>query len=233
MNYEATGNIEQLMLITKGDYIEIKPAQGFQQLLPREVSKTPVVQAGAAKGPVLLLGDSITVGYAPRVNKICQATPLAQTGAQTAKILENYKNKQGTFGTIVVLGGVNDIASGRTAETVIENLKAIKTLAESRGAHVIFLTITPWRGYTVPGSTPERPGSSWTEEKQARTDAVNAWIRTQRYIDTAVVLGTGQYLKQEFRHDTSNGKQIGDLLHPNNAGDQALADAVESSLGCS
>ena len=114
---------------------------------------------------------------------------------------------------VVVLAGVNDLASGRGPELVKTNLNEMYEAIREQGAVPVAVQLTPWRGH-VSGS-----------KYQAETMSVNGWIQT-----TAGV--------RDVRTDSLgdvNGTLIskynnGDGLHLSADGQRALADLVSKRI---
>jgi lysophospholipase L1-like esterase len=110
---------------------------------------------------------------------------------------------------VIVLAGVNDLASGRSVSTVTSGLTQIYDMAHSVGATVIAVTLTPWLGHSKGGKLSQE------------THEVNTWIRNQSSADIVVessTLGHAGYLIPSYN--------AGDGLHLNQTGQQALADTV-------
>jgi len=112
---------------------------------------------------------------------------------------------------LVVLGGVNDAASGRSAAHAIEGLKRVYAAAKAAGVRVVGVTITPWGAYRRTNA-----------RQQAVSAAVNRWVLNEAPVDAAVdtsVLGDadGRLLS---RYDS------GDHLHLNAAGQRALGRQI-------
>ena len=125
----------------------------------------------------------------------------------------------------IVLEGVNDIGGSRSpaaADSVAEGLIAayqrIIAAAHARGLKVYGATITPFGGAGY-----DRPGH---EEARAK---VNAWIRTSRAFDAVIDFDAAV-------RDPSDPRRLqpafdtGDHLHPNEAGYQAMAGAIDLGL---
>ncbi len=179
--------------------------------------------AGSA-GKTLLLGDSLTMGYSPYlVNKpICPNVIFsdAEVSRTTAQMLDNItKNsdiaENGKYNTVVVLGGVNDIAGGASANDVISNLQKIHEEADKKKVHVVYLTLLPCKD-----------SANWDATKQQKIDEVNTWLKGSGYdvIDA--------YEKTE-EGDTDKliaGYDAGDHLHLNSDGYKALAEYVGNEL---
>jgi lysophospholipase L1-like esterase len=105
-----------------------------------------------------------------------------------------------------------------TAEELIGGIKQIIERAHEHGIKVFGATILPFEGadyYSQPG-----------EEKR---EAVNEWIRTSHAFDGVVDL-------EAAVRDPSQPKrileayQIGDHLHPNDAGYKVMADAISLAI---
>jgi lysophospholipase L1-like esterase len=123
-----------------------------------------------------------------------------------------------------VLEGVNDIGGARrkptasTADDLIAAHRQIIERAHARGLDVYGATLTPFEGAFY-----------FTEEGEAKRSALNQWIRTTRAYDAvidfdAVVRDPAHPARFQARYDS------GDHLHPNDAGYQAMADAIDLKL---
>ena len=157
---------------------------------------------------VVLLGDSLTTSahyrshlanlLGPCSTVMAMGFPNKQTG---------YINKQvdqaiATDPTdVVVLAGVNDLASGKSAEQVIANLELIYTKLANEGIRVIGVHLTPWDMHNK------------GKNLQEATDRVNEWITyvapIHAVVNTFNVTGQGQ-----------------DGLHLTKLGQKQLAEAV-------
>lgn len=137
---------------------------------------------------------------------------------------------------VVILEGINDLGfpGARMGNRVLENpadlpgaedlIGAYKQLIERAHLHgikVIGSTLTPWEGTDLPGY--------YTPEKEKIRQAVNVWIRTSGAFDA--VIDFDAVLRDPNRPAHAQPHLISpDNLHPNNAGYQAMADAVSSAL---
>ncbi len=136
---------------------------------------------------------------------------------------------------LVVKCGANDIlqpylfslqgkAAQVSAEQVIEGLKQVVALAERRNIAVMLLPITNWKGYTRDIFNTGKVDLVWSEEAQAKTDAVNRFI--------------SQYAKEQgYTYDFSvltapddplmlNTQYSDDLIHYNALGECAFVNAI-------
>lgn len=123
---------------------------------------------------------------------------------------------------VMFLEGINDIGHGGTeavtAEQLIAAHKQIIDMAHAHGIKVIGCTLTPYEG-----------AGYYREEGEAIREALNNWIRTSGAYDAVVDF-------EAAVRDSADPKRIraefdpGDHLHPNNAGYEAMANAVDLSL---
>ena len=127
---------------------------------------------------------------------------------------------------IVLLEGINDIGgSGQpstpkddvSAEQIIDGMKSLITRAHAKGVKIYGATLTPFNGANWPYH------SSRNEQKR---QAVNAWIRGGGAFD-----GVADFDKaiQDPAHPDRmlSAYDSGDHLHPNGAGFEAMAKAVD------
>jgi lysophospholipase L1-like esterase len=126
---------------------------------------------------------------------------------------------------LMLLEGINDIGREASvpAETVqaddlIAGYKQIIERAHSHGIRVIGCTLTPYQG-----------ANYYRDHGEEVRAAVNNWIRTGGAFDGVVDF-------EAATRDAENPKKLraefdpGDHLHPNDAGYQAMADAIDLKL---
>lgn len=137
---------------------------------------------------------------------------------------------------IILLEGINDIgfagakiggtllanaADTRTPEDVIGAYRQLIARAHARGVKLIGATITPCEDVIVPGY--------YSESKETVRQAVNQWIRSSGAFDGVIdfdaVLRDPEHPSRLLPRFASK-----DHLHPNDAGYQAMADAIDLSL---
>ncbi|HVP65713.1 MAG TPA: SGNH/GDSL hydrolase family protein [Anaeromyxobacteraceae bacterium] len=131
---------------------------------------------------------------------------------------------------VIVLEGINDIgipgltgnaAEEVTADDIIEGHRQIIARAHAKGLKIYGGTLTPFVGTTFPGY--------YTPEGEVKREAVNHWIRTSGAYDAVIDFDAAV-------RDPANPTQMlpafdsGDNLHPNDAGYQAMANAVDLAL---
>jgi lysophospholipase L1-like esterase len=126
---------------------------------------------------------------------------------------------------LMLLEGINDIgreatvpAEAVTADELIGAYKQIIERAHTHGIMVIGCTLTPFEG-----------ANYYRDKGEATRDAVNQFIRTSGAFDAVVDF-------EAATRDPANPKHFraefdpGDHLHPNDAGYQAMADAINLSI---
>ncbi|MGC4806968.1 SGNH/GDSL hydrolase family protein [Micromonospora sp. DT233] len=124
--------------------------------------------------------------------------------------------------TVVTHLGINDIwMSGDSAERIIASLRQINQQVKARGLTSLVATLTPYEGHGNPGV--------WTPEKEATRQAVNTYLRGSREFDG--VLDFDRVLRDPAQPSRLlPAYDSGDHIHPNDLGNQAIADAVPLRL---
>lgn len=124
---------------------------------------------------------------------------------------------------VIVMEGINDIGNARqnptpTAEDIIAAHKQLIERAHTRGLKIYGATLTPFEG-----------AAYFTQEGEAKRKLLNEWIGTSKAYDAVIDFDVAtrdpanptKYLPQ---YDS------GDHLHPNDAGYQAMANAIDLAL---
>ncbi|MCG8924778.1 GDSL-type esterase/lipase family protein [Lentzea sp. CC55] len=177
-----------------------------------------------APGAVVALGDSITEGFYddtwPSLLKTDHAVLNAGINGNGV-VLGNAPmvirmSRDVLFSRevrkVFLLGGINDLQNGVSAENVIAGIRTIQRRCENAGVQFHLGTITPWRGWYT-----------WTEAKEQQRQKVNAWIRATfpGHVDfDAAVRDPADPLRLRPEFDS------GDHLHPNAAAFDAMARLV-------
>ncbi|MBZ5641771.1 MAG: SGNH/GDSL hydrolase family protein [Acidobacteriia bacterium] len=212
------------------------------------------VQAPESAGGLVMFGDSITDGTrsTPDTNSrwpdqlvrrmVSQSSSL-KIGLMNAGIAGNRVLSEGAYQAginalarferdaltqpgvthIVVLEGINDIGNARTnptptAEDIITGYRQLIDRAHSKGIKIIGATMTPFYGAPY-----------YTDEGEAKRQAVNQWIRTSKVFDAVIDFDAAT-------RDPNNPKQYlaaydsCDHLHPNDAGYKAMAAAIDLGM---
>jgi lysophospholipase L1-like esterase len=132
---------------------------------------------------------------------------------------------------VVMYAGNNDIGAQMspqvTADAIIDGIRETAKRCHAKGIKFIALTFAPCiTGPTF--SDNSKSGGLSTQQKEAMRLAINNWIRTTKEIDG--------YADVETIADPDNPGAInpiydsGDHLHPNDAGYEAMADAIPLNL---
>lgn len=161
-------------------------------------------------------GRTLSVGNAGLGgNRVLEPRPDGDFwGVPALARLERDVFSQTGVDAVILLEGVNDIGFGAQAPELIAGYQQIVAQTHARGLRIFGATLTPFGGSFV--DTPQRR-ATWT--------AVNTWIRTSRAFDgvfdfAAATAMPGDPFTLLPAYDS------GDHLHPNDAGCQAMADAV-------
>jgi lysophospholipase L1-like esterase len=210
------------------------------------------VAAGRNAGVVVAIGDSVTKGAVPtnwpaflfnRLNSYYGTQQLAvvNQGIGCGRTLRDFCGPNaaarfdrdvlavpGVTHVIVGLGLVDIIlptVSGNLSEIVsatdvIVGLKQLIERAHDRGLKIVGATITPFGGSPVPGV--------YTLENDATRKEINRWIRTSGAFDGVIDFDAAV-------RDPSDPKRFWpiytiDGIHPNDAGNQLMANSVNLSL---
>jgi lysophospholipase L1-like esterase len=144
------------------------------------------------------------------------------TGASALARFDRDVLSQSGVGWVMLLEGINDIGHGATepvtADDLIGGYRQIIGEAHTHGIKVVGCTLTPYEG-----------AGYATEKGEAIREAVNEWIRTSGAFDAVVDF-------EAATRDPNNPKRFrpdfdpGDHLHPNNAGYEAMANAIDLSI---
>jgi lysophospholipase L1-like esterase len=131
---------------------------------------------------------------------------------------------------VIVLEGINDIgipgafglaAEAVSAEDLIAGHAQFVARAHAKGLLIYGATLTAFEGTLFPGY--------FTAAGEAKRQAVNHWIRTSGAYDAVIDF-------DRATRDPSHPSRLlpaydsGDHLHPNDAGYEAMAKAVDLSL---
>jgi len=124
---------------------------------------------------------------------------------------------------VVIMDGINDIGNARlnatpTAEDIIAGHKQLIARARTRGLTVIGATLTPFWG-----------AAYYTDVGETKRQAVNEWIRTSGAYDAVVDFDKATRDPRDPRKLRADFDSC-DHLHPNDAGYQAMAAAVDLAL---
>jgi lysophospholipase L1-like esterase len=129
---------------------------------------------------------------------------------------------------VIWLEGINDLSAGASPEAIVAGLKegVTRLRAHDPGLVIVGATITPSLGAT---------SAAGTVENDARRQRVNAFIRSGGLFDAVADFDAATRdpetggLRPAFQPNSTIGG-AGDRLHPNRAGYQAMANAVDLTL---
>ncbi|GAA2611209.1 SGNH hydrolase [Paractinoplanes durhamensis] len=119
---------------------------------------------------------------------------------------------------LILADGINDIGYNAAAADLIAGLRTIAQRAHASGIRVIGATITPYGCES----------GCFGPEQEAVRQEVNAWVRTTRSLD-----GVADF--DAAIRDPENQAQVlpayqADHLHPNIAGQRAMAESIDLHL---
>jgi lysophospholipase L1-like esterase len=209
------------------------------------------VDAATKSRAIVALGDSITDGLQSTTdankrwpNRLAERLRSQKGGSKVAVLnagISGNRVLRDTVGTnasarldrdvlvqsgaryLIVLEGINDIGfpGTATADEIIAGHLQIIDRAHAMGLKVYGGTLTPFQAYL--------PGIYYTADGEAKRQAVNQWIRACRAYDAVIdfdkaIRDPGNPAAMRPAYDS------GDNLHPNDAGYQAMAKAVDLSL---
>lgn len=220
---------------------------------PRWIDAVDVLQL-TGQGSIVVVGDSITDGYNTTLSwtsvlqRRIDALPASEqravvnegisANALTSDVPTDDMTGGGPSGLsrlapdaldqsgvseIVLFLGTNDLWFGDTAQQLITGFEQAIAAAHSSGIRIVGVTLLP-----------RSPGVfSWSPAQQAELEAVNTWILTSGAFDGVINLAP-------VVADVYNGAcdatamfppfDSGDHLHPNAAGQTAMANAVDPTV---
>src|SRR6266700_1096004 len=209
-------------VVAFGDSITdgLQSTVGANKRWPNDLAR----RLGALHRPALSVADEGISGNRVLNNSECcgvnalarlQRDVLSQTGVRDVILLEGIND----FGFSVLppnpaINPTTDVS----AQQVIAGYEQIITWAHAQGLKIFGGTLTPFKG-----------AGYYSTAGEKKREAVNTWIRTSGAFDgiidfDKVIRDPGDPLVMNPRYDS------GDHLHPNDAGYQAMADAVDIGM---
>lgn len=119
---------------------------------------------------------------------------------------------------LILADGINDIGYDATAPDLIAGLRTIATRARRQGIRVIGATITPYGC----------EAGCFTAEQEAVRREVNAWVRTTRAFDGVADFDAA--IRDPRMPSRVLPAYQADHLHPNIAGQRAMAESIDLTL---
>ncbi|MEU4221320.1 SGNH/GDSL hydrolase family protein [Actinoplanes sp. NPDC026623] len=208
--------------ITDGAITTVDANHRWPDLLARRLGRLAVLNKGIGGNRLLYDGNTLPDGQFAGLGPIFGDSALSRFDRDVLA--------QPGVRYVIVLLGINDIgqpssiAPPSEAVTVGELIFGYRQLiarAHERGLRIFGATLTPFKDTTIPGY--------YSEAGEAKRLAVNRWIRAGGGYDGVIdfdraVRDPAQPGRMLARYDS------GDHLHPNDAGMQAMADAIPLRL---
>ena len=182
----------------------------------------------AVSGPTLAVADEGVGG-----NRVLTDSPFYGVSAE-ARFERDVLDQPGVR-DVIVLEGINDIGfsagpplpvtgglprqgTGVSADQIIAGYRQLIAAAHARGLRIFGATLLPFQG-----------AGYYSAAGEATREAVNIWIRTSRAFDGVidfdkVMRDPADPLRLNPSYDS------GDHLHPNDAGYQAMANAINLAM---
>ena len=168
----------------------------------------------AVNGPTLAVADEGIGGNRVLAGSRC-------CGASAEARFERDALGQAGVRDVIVLEGINDIgvsAGEVSAARIIGGYQELIAEAHAQGVKIFGATLLPFQG-----------AGYFTAAGEAAREAVNTWIRTSGAFDGVIDFDTvmrdpADPLRLNPAYDS------GDHLHPNDAGYQAMADAINLQM---
>lgn len=159
-------------------------------------------------------------------NRILHNSVCFGVNAQ-ARLNRDVLNQPGVR-EVILLEGINDIGFSQTPNSGCTKPNTSVTAAQLIRGYQQIIARVHARGLKIFGGTltPFRPAAYWSPAAEMKREAVNRWIRTSGafdgVIDFAKVIadpGHPQYFNPKY--------DSGDHLHPNDAGYEAMGNAID------
>jgi lysophospholipase L1-like esterase len=183
--------------------------------------------------PIALFGDSVTHGGGaisnPPSDPAYDLTSyagmpiknLGRSGDTVAGMVDRFDHDVLPFSppVLVILGGINDIRAGMSADEVIEHLTAIKSQCLSHGIVPVFVTLTPINPTGIKNAFDEETSPEW----RSQWEQANQWIMEQEHhVDV-----TPMFSQPDGLMPTALAT---DGLHPDTVGKAMIGSAVGAYL---
>ncbi|MDV9043254.1 SGNH/GDSL hydrolase family protein [Stenotrophomonas sp. RAC2] len=242
--------------IARGDQSRARDLQSAGTTTARLFLTSIEVEAAAGARSVVVIGDSITDGASASLDQDQRWTDhlaalraphgvaVVNAGISGGRLLRDGMGESvlARFGrdaldqpgvsSVIVLVGINDISWPGTAfardqprptlAALQAGYRALAEQAHRRGVRIVGATLTPFAG-ALPGTPLD---DYYQPDKEALRRQLNAWLRTHGPFDAVIDLDAA------LRDPTDPSRMAaaydsGDHLHPGDAGNRAMAEAVD------
>ena len=183
-----------------------------------------VFAPGTAKSAVVTLGDSITDGFRVLNNSPC-------FGTDALSRLDRDVITQAGVRDVILLEGINDIGFSQTpnsgctvpntnvsAADIIQGYEQIIARAHAASIKIFGATLTPFKG-----------AAYWSPVAERKRETVNNWIKNSGEFDGVIDFAAAT-ADPNHPQMFNPAFDSGDHLHPNDAGYQAMANAINLSM---
>jgi lysophospholipase L1-like esterase len=148
-------------------------------------------------------------------NRVLAPRPEPYWGVPAIDRLDRDVFTESGVRAVILLEGINDIGFSATSDQIIAGYQQIISQTHAKGLPIIGATMTPFRNSSI---FSDARAQTWT--------AVNTFVRTSGAFDSVIDLAAatasaGDPLTLNPAFDS------GDHLHPNDAGTQAMANAID------
>ncbi|HEX3696286.1 MAG TPA: GDSL-type esterase/lipase family protein [Polyangia bacterium] len=228
-NYTANGNMVSAAMLNGGNNTSYYFLSNVDVLNP------------AAEGAVVTLGASITDGYISNnndnkrwpndlavrlvgANRVVGVLNQGISGDGVANAVKRFDrdvlSQPNVKWVIFSDNPINDLGNfNPPAQTEIDQIKTMMTKARAMGIKWLCSTLTPFQG-----------ANYWAPEKEPGRDMINAYIRGANSGCDGIVDQDTATHDPAMPNRYLPSLNAGDSLHPNEAGLQAIADAVDLAL---
>lgn len=177
---------------------------------------------------ILFVGDSITTGDSAYPSKIrsqrsdLQIDTLSQVGKKTSWMLDNLKTKLANekYDRVYIYGGVNDAFSSTPINETLSNLQQMVDLINNNGADAFVI-----EGYEVDGfmDNQKMPTTQYVSSKEDYLPLIETYKQYQNNISKTIK--NANIIKA-----INLGTLTSDGIHPNNEGQQIIADQILKTI---
>ena len=179
-----------------------------------------------------VLGDSISHGgaaFIPAGQLSCQwqtycdvkIKNIARSGDTTAQMIERFEPEVLPFkpNYLIIMGGINDIRIGATADDVIKNFEHLQKMCSENNIVSIFVTLTPMNEQIIRSRGIFLTDKDWRGERKK----INDWIvKTDHFVE----------INDELCDESGELKKnlTPDGLHPNTLGKISIGKTINNYL---